>query len=99
MRTVELSNYTIGDDCFDAIPEVLALHEVKRVMLIGGERALAAAAPGIEASLAGTDVEILVVMCTARTARARTSPRLLTALWPRLRMRYLQLAVARRSIR
>ena len=59
MRTVELSNYTIGDDCFDAIPEVLALHEVKRVMLIGGERALAAAAPGIEASLAGTDVEIL----------------------------------------
>ena len=44
---------------FDAIPEVLALHEVKRVMLIGGERALAAAAPGIKASLAGTDVEIL----------------------------------------
>ena len=92
MRTVELSNYTIGEDCFDAIPEVLTLHKAKKIMLIGGERALAAAAPGIEAAVAGTDIE-------ARTARERILPRSLTVLWLRLRMRYLQLAVARRSIR
>ena len=59
MRTVELSNYTIGEDCFDAIPEVLTLHKAKKIMLIGGERALAAAAPGIEAAVAGTDIEVL----------------------------------------
>lgn len=59
MRTVELSNYTIGEDCFDAIPEVLALHKAKKIMFIGGERALAAAAPGIEAALDGSDIEIL----------------------------------------
>ena len=59
MRTVELSNYTIGEDCFDAIPEVLTLHKAKKIMLIGGERALAAAAPGIEATVAGTDIEVL----------------------------------------
>ena len=59
MRTIEMSNYTIGEDCFDALPEVLTSHKAKKVMLIGGKRALAAAAPRIRAALENTDFEVL----------------------------------------
>ena len=55
MRTIGMSDYTVGEDCFDELPE----YGAKKVAIIGGKRALAAALPGIEAALAGTDVEIL----------------------------------------
>ena len=58
MRTVDMSDFTVGDDAFDAIPETLAKFGAKKVVLAGGKRALAAAAPGIKASLEGTDVEV-----------------------------------------
>lgn len=58
MRTVDMSDFTVGDDAFDAIPETLAKFGAKKVVLAGGERALAAAAPGIKASLEGTDIEV-----------------------------------------
>ena len=59
MRTIGMSDYTVGEDCFDAIPAVLEAHRAKTVVLVGGERALAAAAPGIKEALAGTDVQVL----------------------------------------
>ena len=59
MRTIQMSDYTVGEDAFDAIPETLAAYGAKTVVLVGGRRALDAAAPGITAALAGTDVAVL----------------------------------------
>ncbi len=59
MRTIEMSNYTIGEDCFEALPDVMAAYKAKTIMLIGGKRALAAASPLIHAALKGTSIEIL----------------------------------------
>lgn len=59
MRTVQMSDYTVGEDAFDAIPATLTNYGAKRVALVGGKRALAAAAPGIADALADTDIEIL----------------------------------------
>ena len=59
MRTIQMSSYTVGEDCFEAIPAVLAPYQAKSVVLVGGRRALAAAAPGIRAALDSADVQIL----------------------------------------
>ena len=59
MRTIGMSDYTVGEDCFDELHGALAEYGATKVAIIGGKRALAAALPGIEAALAGTDVEIL----------------------------------------
>ncbi len=59
MRTIEMSNYTIGEDCFEALPDIMATHKATKVMLIGGRRALAAASPLIRAALEGTGIEVL----------------------------------------
>ncbi|QWT17100.1 iron-containing alcohol dehydrogenase family protein [Collinsella sp. zg1085] len=59
MRSVQMSNYTVGEDCFDAIPEALAPYGATSVVLVGGARALAAAAPGIQAVLAKTNIQVL----------------------------------------
>ena len=59
MRTIQMSSYTVGEDCFDAIPSVLAPHRAESVALVGGKRALAAAAPGIRTALGKTQVKIL----------------------------------------
>ena len=58
MRTVDMSDFTVGDDAFDAIPETLATFGAKKIVLAGGKRALAAAAPGIKAAVAQTDIEV-----------------------------------------
>lgn len=59
MRTIQMSSYTVGEDCFEAIPAVLAPYQAKTVVLVGGRRALAAAAPGIRAALDSANVQIL----------------------------------------
>ena len=59
MRTIGMSDYTVGEDCFKEIPAALASFQATKVVLVGGERALAAAAPGIKEALAGTDIEVL----------------------------------------
>ena len=59
MRTIQMSSYTVGEDCFEALPAVLAPYQAKSVVLVGGRRALASAAPGIRAALDSTDVQIL----------------------------------------
>ena len=59
MRTIGMSDYTVGEDCFTELPAALAEYGATKVAIIGGKRALTAALPGIEAALANTDVEIL----------------------------------------
>lgn len=59
MRTIGMSDYTVGEDCFAELPAALAEYGATKVAIIGGKRALAAALPGIEAALEGTDVEVL----------------------------------------
>ena len=49
MRTIGMSDYTVGEDCFDELPGALAEYGATKVAIIGGKRALAAALPGIEA--------------------------------------------------
>lgn len=59
MRTIQMSSYTVGEDCFEAIPAALSPYRAKTVVLVGGRRALTAAAPGIRAALDDTDVQII----------------------------------------
>ena len=59
MRTIGMSDYTVGEDCFTELPAALAEYGATKVAIIGGKRALAAALPGIEAALEDTDVEVL----------------------------------------
>ena len=59
MRTIGMSDYTVGEDCFDELPATLDEYGAKSVAIIGGKRALAAAVPGIETALAGTGVDVL----------------------------------------
>lgn len=59
MRTIEMSNYTVGEDAFEAIPDVLKQYGAHTVVLVGGERALAAATPGILAALDHVDITVL----------------------------------------
>lgn len=40
MRNIQMSDYTVGEDCFDAIPAALASYRAKSVVLVGGKRAL-----------------------------------------------------------
>lgn len=59
MRNIQMSDYTVGEDCFDAIPAALASYRAKSVVLVGGKRALSAAAPMILKVMDGTDIEVL----------------------------------------
>lgn len=59
MRTIQMSDYTVGEDCFDAIPRALEAYGARTVVLVGGRRALAAAAPGIKSALEGSPVYVL----------------------------------------
>ena len=58
MRTIQMSNYTVGEDCFEAIPAALATYRAKKVVLVGGKRALDAAAPAIREVLKGAEIEV-----------------------------------------
>lgn len=40
MRTVDMSDFTVGEDAFDAIPATLAKFGAKKIVLAGGKRAL-----------------------------------------------------------
>ena len=39
MRTIGMSDYTVGEDCFDELPGALAEYGAKKVAIIGGKRA------------------------------------------------------------
>lgn len=77
MRTIQMSDYTVGEDCFQAIPGALAAYRAKSVVLVGGERALAAAAPGIVEALAGTDVRVLDTIVYGKDSTQTNVERLL----------------------
>lgn len=59
MRTIQMSDYTVGEDCFEAAPQALAQYGAKKVVLVGGERALAAASPALLEVLAAADIQVL----------------------------------------
>ena len=74
MRTIGMSDYTVGEDCFDELPGALDEYGAAKVAIIGGKRALAAALPSIEAALEGTDILIQrdkEVQMAARRVRQR----------------------------
>lgn len=47
MRTIGMSDYTVGEDCFDELLGALDEYGATKIAIIGGKRALAAALPGI----------------------------------------------------
>ena len=40
MRTIGMSDYTVGEDCFTELPAALAEYGATKVAIIGGKRAL-----------------------------------------------------------
>ena len=55
--TMLLPNYSIGEDCYDKIPEYCEKYGTKAVV-IGGERAMAAAKPYLASTLADSKISI-----------------------------------------
>ena len=51
MKTIEMSNYSVGESCYNEIPGVCEKYNVKKVVLIGGKRALAATEPRIREAI------------------------------------------------
>ena len=37
MKTIEMSNYSVGESCYNEIPSVCEKYNVKKVVLIGGK--------------------------------------------------------------
>ena len=75
MRTIGMSDYTVGEDCFDELPAALAEYGATKVAIIGGKRALAAALPGIELRWQVPMSRFWRRASTVPTVRAQISPR------------------------
>ena len=58
MTTNYMSNYTYGTNAYDEIPEVAKPYGIKKVVFIGGKRALAAAEPKARKALEGSGIEV-----------------------------------------
>lgn len=58
MTTNYMSNYTYGTNAYDEIPEVAKPYGIKKVVFIGGKRALAAAEPKARKALEGSEIEV-----------------------------------------
>ena len=56
-RSVYYCNYTIGEDAYADVPAVCGLYG-SRVLLIGGNKGMAAGLPRLTAALAGSKIEI-----------------------------------------
>ena len=56
--SVFFANYTIGEDAYDMVPQVCRRYGT-RILMIGGEKAMDAAAPLLEAALKDTDLSIV----------------------------------------
>lgn len=56
--TTYFANYTIGPDAYDAVPQVCKLYG-SRALLIGGPKAMEAAAPALRQALEGSGLEIV----------------------------------------
>lgn len=46
MRTIGMSDYTVGEDCFTKLPTALAEYGAKKVAIIGGQASLGCGAAG-----------------------------------------------------
>ena len=77
MRTIQMSDYTVGEDAFDAIPTILESYGATKVVLVGGERALGAAAPGIKKALDETPIAITDTIVYGKDATRTNVNRLL----------------------
>lgn len=75
MRTIGMSDYTVGEDCFDELPGALAEYGATKVAIIGGKRALAAALPGIELRWQVPTSRFWRRASTVPTVRVPISPR------------------------
>ena len=56
-RSVFYCNYTVGPDAYAEAAQVCGLYG-RRALLIGGQKAMAAALPRLTAALAGSGIEI-----------------------------------------
>lgn len=56
--SVFFANYTIGEDAYDMVPQVCRRYGT-RILMIGGEKAMDAAAPLLEAALKDADLSIV----------------------------------------
>ncbi len=58
MKTIEMTDYSVGRKCYDEIPGVCTKYNAKKVVLVGGKRALAAAEPVIREAVKDSDIVI-----------------------------------------
>ena len=58
MTTNFMSNYSYGPDCFDELPAILKTYGFRKVVFIGGKRALASSEDAVKAVLTTVGVEV-----------------------------------------
>lgn len=76
MTVVKMPNYSYGPDCFQDIPEVLAPYQVKKVVFIGGEKALASAQDEVKRILQAHGVEVTASLIYGQDSTQRNIDRL-----------------------
>lgn len=77
MTTTKLTNYSYGKDCFDELPQVLKQFHLTNIVLIGGEKSLAASQKMVEESLKNTDIMILDSIVYGKLASQKNIDRLI----------------------
>lgn len=59
MTTTHLSNYSYGPDCFQDLPALLLRYQFQKIILIGGQKALASSEKLVREALTMTNITIL----------------------------------------
>lgn len=76
MTVVKMPNYSYGPDCFQDIPEVLSPYQVKKVVFIGGEKALASAQDDVRMILENHGIEVTASLVYGQDSTQKNIDRL-----------------------
>lgn len=78
MTLTHLSNYSYGKDCFQELPKILSTYHINKIVILGGQKALAAAENMVRAVLEATNITILDSIIYGTSATQANIDRLIT---------------------
>lgn len=76
--TMMMPNYSVGDDCFKDIPDVLHNYQISKVVCIGGKKALASSSEEVVAILEQAHIEVTDVIVYGTNSTQATIDRLIS---------------------
>lgn len=76
--TTIMPNYSVGEDCFQDIPEVLQKYHISKVVCIGGKKALASSSAEVVSILEQAKIEVTDVIVYGTNSTQATIDRLIS---------------------